>query len=64
MSGKHLLDTNIVIAVFKGEANVQAEMSKNPGGVCSRDRNWRTVFWCFPFIGCCTSLVQLNDSDA
>ena len=29
MSGRHLLDTNIIVALFKGDENVQAEMAKS-----------------------------------
>ena len=30
MSGRHLLDTNVIVALFRGDKNVQTEMSKSP----------------------------------
>lgn len=29
MSGRHLLDTNVIVALFKGDKNVQAEIAKS-----------------------------------
>lgn len=29
MSGRHLLDTNVIVALFKGDVNVQAEITKS-----------------------------------
>ena len=29
MSGRHLLDTNVIVALFRGDKNVQAEISKS-----------------------------------
>jgi len=30
MSGRHLLDTNIIVALFHGDKEVQARMGKSP----------------------------------